>query len=66
MLLTIYILDMLLATMLMAVGCWIPAVMLVLVGVGMSVWCFRHAKGRWDGHERRKTDRRQKPAHFPG
>lgn len=67
MLLTAYTLTMVLATGLMAAGCWIPALLLISIGLGLSVWCWRNnRRPSWDGVERRATDRNQRVVHLQG
>lgn len=68
MLLCFYTLTMACATTLMAVGCWVPALLLVAIGLGLSCWCLyrrSHPKG-WDGVERRATDRNQRVVSLRG
>lgn len=40
MLMTIYTLLSTLSTLLMAVNCWAPALVILGVALGLSVWCF--------------------------
>lgn len=60
MLLTAYICAMTLATGLMAAGCWLPAIICAIFGLGLSVWCWR--KNR----ENRSANRDQRVASLRG
>ena len=62
MLLALYTLTMSMATLLMAANCWVAAIPLIGIGVGLSVWCWRKNRERWNGVERRTGDRRHHPA----